>query len=154
MPAVNYSIDEPSLGRVKKGFILKFRCNFENSSDSKEQIIPLRPTRKFLEFKDHVAHQIGPSHGLHFNKLLKQCEGIVYSTIRSNAQIFNTIIDDRSMVHLLIDLDSAFADSMLEELLQKDVHIPLFYENKESALYSKRESKGRSSVVKVEPPSR
>jgi len=90
MPAVNYSIDEPSLGRVKKGFILKFRCNFENSSDSKEQIIPLRPTRKFLEFKDHVAHQIGPSHGLHFNKLLKQCEGIVYSTIRSNTQIFNT----------------------------------------------------------------
>jgi len=59
-------------------------------------------------------------------------QAIVYNTIRTNAQIFNANVDDRSMVHLLIDLDSAFADSMLEELLQKDVYIPLFYENKKS----------------------
>ena len=52
------------------------------------------------------------------------------------------------MVHLLIDLDSAFADSMLEELLQKDVHIPLFYENKESAL-SCAIAKGKAKVVRL-----
>src|SRR6185312_7909190 len=132
--AVNYSIDKPSLGRDKKG--LKFQCIVEGSSE--ELILSLHPTqfettlhalyaRKFLESRDH-----GPSHGLHHSKLLKQCEEIVYSTIRTNAKIFNANVDDRSMVHLLIDLDSAFADSMLEELLQKDVYIPLFYENKKS----------------------
>ena len=118
--------------------------NFDVISKTPVQFETTLHARKFLEFKDHV----GPSHGLHFDKLLKQCEGIVYSTIRSNAQIFNTIIDDRSMVHLLIDLDSAFADSMLEELLQKDVHIPLFYENKESAL-SCAIAKGKAKVVRL-----
>jgi len=142
IPAVNYNIDKPSLGRDKEGdFVLKFRCNVKGSSE--KQTLSLRPTefettlhalyaRKFLEFKDHIAHQIGPSHGLHLSKLLKQCEEIVYRTIRTNAQIFNANVDDRSMVHLLIDLDSTFADSMLEELLQKNVYIPLFYENKKS----------------------
>ncbi|CAG8603312.1 1764_t:CDS:2 [Paraglomus brasilianum] len=130
------------LCRDKEGdFVLKFRCNVKGSSE--KQTLSLRPTefettlhalyaRKFLEFKDHIAHQIGPSHGLHLSKLLKQCEEIVYRTIRTNAQIFNANVDDRSMVHLLIDLDSTFADSMLEELLQKNVYIPLFYENKKS----------------------
>src|SRR6185312_16349456 len=73
---------------------------------------------------------------------------IVYNTIRTNAQIFNANVDDRSIVHLLIDLDSAFADSMLEELLQKDVYIPLFYENKKSAL-SCAILKGKAKVVSL-----
>ncbi|CAG8634588.1 788_t:CDS:1, partial [Paraglomus brasilianum] len=146
--AVNYSIDKPSLGRDKKG--LKFQCIVEGSSE--ELILSLHPTqfettlhalyaRKFLESKDH-----GSSHGWHLSELLKQCEEIVYRTIRTNAQIFNAYVDGRSMVHLLIDLDSAFADSMLEELLQKDVYIPS--ENKESALLCAI-SKGKTKVVRL-----
>ncbi|CAG8530852.1 9590_t:CDS:10 [Paraglomus occultum] len=157
MPAANYSIDEPSLGINEKGrYILKFRCNFENGNSSKRQELSLCPTRfkttlhalyarKFLEFK---AHNNNPSHEGQISELLKQCEEIVYSTIRTNAEIFNASVGDRSMVHLLIDLDSAFADSMLEALLQKDVYIPLFYKNKESALLCAL-SKGKAKVVRL-----
>ncbi|CAG8601692.1 3585_t:CDS:2, partial [Paraglomus occultum] len=156
MPAVNYSIDEPLLDKDKN--ILKFRYKFEKFSEELE--LSLRPTkfkttlhalyaRNFLERKDNVERQIGSSHGLLFSTLLRQCEEIVYSTIHStNARIFNATVDDRSMVYLLIDLNCAFADSMLEALLQKDVYIPLFYENKESAL-SCAISKGKAKVVRL-----